>query len=66
MLGVCFGHQILANALGGRTGRAPDGWDAGVREVVTRPAFMMQRYAGPIIEAICGCAGWACRGSYGL
>ncbi|XP_072957394.1 gamma-glutamyl peptidase 3-like [Typha angustifolia] len=30
VLGVCFGHQILCRALGGKTGRASKGWDIGV------------------------------------
>lgn len=33
VLGVCFGHQLLCRALGGRVGRARRGWDVGVREV---------------------------------
>ncbi len=28
-LGICFGHQLLAEALGGRTRRAPAGWGIG-------------------------------------
>ena len=31
-LGICFGHQLLAHALGGRTERAA-GWGLGVKEV---------------------------------
>lgn len=30
LIGVCFGHQLLAHALGGRTGRSTAGWGLGV------------------------------------
>ncbi|KAK4563741.1 hypothetical protein RGQ29_006031 [Quercus rubra] len=33
ILGICFGHQILARALGGKTGRNVAGWDIGVRAI---------------------------------
>lgn len=33
VLGICFGHQILSRALGGKTGRATVGWELGEREV---------------------------------
>jgi len=29
MLGICFGHQAIAHALGGRAGRNPSGWECG-------------------------------------
>jgi len=32
-VGVCFGHQIMAEALGGKVSRAEVGWGAGVRGV---------------------------------
>lgn len=34
VLGICFGHQVLSRALGGRVGKAYGGWDIGVRKVV--------------------------------
>ncbi|KAK9677395.1 hypothetical protein RND81_11G140400 [Saponaria officinalis] len=33
VLGICFGHQILARSLGGKTGRATSGWDIGLRTI---------------------------------
>lgn len=33
VLGVCFGHQILSRALGGKSGRSITGWDIGIRTV---------------------------------
>jgi GMP synthase-like glutamine amidotransferase len=31
-VGICFGHQLLAQALGGRVERAAGGWGVGVQE----------------------------------
>jgi GMP synthase-like glutamine amidotransferase len=30
MVGVCFGHQVMAEALGGRVEKSPKGWGAGL------------------------------------
>ena len=32
LIGICFGHQIVAKALGGKTELAPKGWGAGVHK----------------------------------
>ncbi len=42
LVGICFGHQIIALALGGRVERSPRGWGIGIahNRVVTRPAWM--------------------------
>jgi GMP synthase-like glutamine amidotransferase len=42
MVGICFGHQILAEALGGRAEKSDKGWGLGVQsyEVVTKPGWM--------------------------
>lgn len=32
-VGICFGHQMLAQALGGEVGRAPQGWGVGIQEM---------------------------------
>lgn len=31
MVGICFGHQIIAQAMGGRVEKAAQGWGAGLR-----------------------------------
>ena len=41
-VGICFGHQLVAHALGGRTERAAAGWGAGAIPMdISRPAPWM-------------------------
>ncbi|KAK7368856.1 hypothetical protein VNO80_10888 [Phaseolus coccineus] len=39
LLGICFGHQILGRALGGKVTRSPTGWDIGVRTIKLSPSL---------------------------
>lgn len=46
--GICFGHQLLATALGGRVERAAVGWGVGVRTYdVIAPRWWMSPSAEP-------------------
>ncbi len=31
VIGICFGHQLIAEALGGKTEKSPNGWGIGVQ-----------------------------------
>lgn len=44
MLGICFGHQIMADALGGDVRKSEKGWGLGrhTYRVVGRPGFMAE------------------------
>ncbi|KAK4759784.1 hypothetical protein SAY87_022915 [Trapa incisa] len=41
VLGVCFGHQVLCRALGGKVRKSSTGWDIGVRGVsIVKDCFL--------------------------
>ncbi|MFC1748576.1 GMP synthase [Pseudomonadota bacterium] len=42
LIGICFGHQLIAQALGGKTKSATYGWGVGVKtsNIVTQPNWM--------------------------
>lgn len=37
LVGVCFGHQVMAEAFGGRVIKSPTGWGVGLHRYETRP-----------------------------
>ncbi|CAI9783002.1 unnamed protein product [Fraxinus pennsylvanica] len=44
VLGICFGHQVLCRALGGKVGKAYSGWDIGIRKVRFTEDFTFHGY----------------------
>jgi GMP synthase-like glutamine amidotransferase len=48
LIGICFGHQLMADAFGGRVEKSPKGWGIGLHkyDVVTRKPWMDG--AGPV------------------
>lgn len=47
LVGVCFGHQLLAHALGGRAGRSDAGWGLGVMryQLEAHPGFADEQFS---------------------
>ncbi|KAM0939036.1 putative glutamine amidotransferase [Dioscorea sansibarensis] len=44
VLGICFGHQIIARALGGATGRAEVGWELGLKTLAVDSVKIVEIY----------------------
>ena len=52
LIGICFGHQLIAKALGGRVEKAKNGWGVGVKhyKIYEKPSWM--KGAGATIGGI--------------
>ena len=47
MVGICFGHQLIAQALGGRVQKALNGWGIGAQRYDTVRALRQLQQPGP-------------------
>jgi len=54
LVGICFGHQIIAKALGGRVGKSDKGWGIGVHEYVWNTVGVANRNSNWISNCIWG------------
>ena len=48
LLGVCYGHQLMAYALGGEVGDNPYGWERGALPV----SLLAGAQADPLLQAL--------------
>ncbi|KAL2513600.1 Class I glutamine amidotransferase-like superfamily protein [Forsythia ovata] len=55
VLGICFGHQILGRALGGKIGRASSGWDIGITNVYLQSSNIITSLKLPASLSIIEC-----------
>lgn len=55
VLGICFGHQVLSRALGGKTGKASVGWELGLKDIHLNNDLLSRFYGmelPPVLKAI--------------
>ncbi|KAL7119275.1 hypothetical protein ACP275_02G053400 [Erythranthe tilingii] len=55
ILGICFGHQVLGRALGGKVGRASAGWDIGITKVHLHPSQIFSSLKMPASLSVIEC-----------
>ncbi|CAN0912242.1 Gamma-glutamyl peptidase 5 [Linum grandiflorum] len=52
LLGICFGHQVMCRALGGKVGKAMTGWDIGLRRVRIVKDLTPLLFTGSFLEDV--------------
>lgn len=53
LVGICFGHQIVAHFLGGRTEKSENGWGVGVQQSKFTEAAIKYGAAGTTFNLVC-------------
>ncbi len=53
LVGICFGHQVIAQALGGRVERYAGGWGVGIRESKVLDEEMLPYFPDGRMRLIC-------------
>jgi GMP synthase-like glutamine amidotransferase len=54
-IGVCFGHQMLAEALGGKVSKAETGWNVGIKEfnITKKKKWMLPNVSSFHVQMMC-------------